>query len=96
MASLTPLPGTLGHRRAAHLLRRASYRYSKAKVDQLAAMNAGAAAASLLVSNPLQLIQPVYDPNATTQGDPVTNEKWLLPNGLPLPSAPMIKPSAGM
>ncbi len=86
MASLTPLPGTLGHRRAAHLLRRASYRYSKAKVDQLAAMNAGAAAASLLVSNPLQLIQPVYDPNATTQGDPVTNEKWLLPNGLPLPS----------
>lgn len=86
MASLTPLTGPLGHRRAAHLLRRASYRYSKTTVDQLASLTANQAAATLLVAHPLQMVQPVFDPNATDPNDPVTNETWLLPTGLPLPS----------
>lgn len=86
MASLTPLTGPLGHRRAAHLLRRASYRYTKAAIDQLATLPAGAAVTSLLVAHPLQMTQPVFDPLGNDPNDPVTNETWLLPTGLPLPN----------
>ncbi|MBK8969405.1 MAG: DUF1800 family protein [Saprospiraceae bacterium] len=83
MASLTPLSGALGQRRAAHLLRRASFRFTKAKVDELAGMTASQAAANLLISPPLQMDQPVYDnPNS----DPVENTTWLIPSGLTLPS----------
>ena len=82
MASLLPLSGALGHRKAAHLLRRASFRYSKDKIDQLAAMTAGEAIASLLVTPPLQMDQPVYD-NPDT--GPIENIPWLLPTNLPLP-----------
>ena len=83
MASLTPLSGALGQRRAAHLLRRASFRFTKAKVDELAGMTASQAAANLLISPPLQMDQPVYDnPNS----DPVENTTWLIPSGLDLPS----------
>ncbi|MFN0016157.1 MAG: DUF1800 family protein [Saprospiraceae bacterium] len=77
MASLSPLSGPLGHRRAAHLLRRSSYRYTKAKVDQLAGMTAAQAVASLLVVPAPQMAQPVYDNPATTPG--VENITWILP-----------------
>ena len=83
MASLTPLSGVFGRRQAAHLLRRASYRYTKAKVDELAALPASQAVAKLLAPNPLQMTQPVYDDPTV---DPVTNTTWLLPPGLPLPT----------
>ena len=76
MASLNPLTGPLGHRRAAHLLRRASFRYKKSKVDALALQNADQAVASLLVANPPQMAQPVYDTQGTT---------WINPPGLPAP-----------
>ena len=83
MASLTPLSGALGHRRAAHLLRRTSFRYTKAKVDELAGMTASQAAATLVVTPPPQMVQPVYD---NPDSDPVENTTWLLPPGLDEPS----------
>jgi uncharacterized protein (DUF1800 family) len=81
MASLSPLQGLLGTRRAAHLLRRTSYRYSKAKSDQLAGQTAAQSLPSLLTLNPLQLDQPVYSNNNNTP--PVT---WINPPGTPLPT----------
>ncbi len=74
MASLNPLQGTLGQRRAAHLLRRASFRYTRAKVDELAGMAAASASSALLQLQPLQLDQPVYA--ATAGANPVT---WINP-----------------
>ncbi len=72
MASLTPMQGALGHRYAAHLLRRTSYRYTKAKVDEMAGQTAAEALASLLQLYPLQLEQPIYGDSAVT---------WILPPG---------------
>ena len=74
MASLNPLPGVLGQRKAAHLLRRSSFRYTRAKVDEMANQTAAEALAALLQINPLQLDEPVY---ATSDGaNPVT---WINP-----------------
>ncbi|MBK8923095.1 MAG: DUF1800 family protein [Saprospirales bacterium] len=82
MASLLPLSGILGHRSAAHLLRRTSFRYNKEKVDQLASITAAEAVAALLAPQPLQMDQPVYDnPNTPV----IENTAWLLPTNLPLP-----------
>ena len=82
MASLLPISGTLGHRRAAHLLRRASFRYTKDAVDQLAALTAEQALDILLAPHNPQMDQPLYDnPNSKT----VENIPWLLPTNLPLP-----------
>jgi uncharacterized protein (DUF1800 family) len=81
MASLSPLQGLLGTRRAAHLLRRTSYRYSKTKVDQLAGQTATESLASLLELKPLQLNQPIYSNDNNVP--PVT---WINPPGTPLPA----------
>lgn len=78
MASLNSFQGTLGHRRAAHLLRRTSYRYSKARVDQLAVMTADQAVNNLLKLHPLSLDQPVYD-NASTPA--IETQTWINPPG---------------
>ncbi|MCS7036703.1 MAG: DUF1800 family protein [Saprospiraceae bacterium] len=73
MASLQPLSvSALGHRRAAHLLRRTSFRYTKARVDELAALPVDKAVASLLQPYPLRMQQPLYP---GTSG----NIAWLLP-----------------
>lgn len=86
MASLSPLTGSLGHRRAAHLLRRTSFNYSKPKVDQMAGQTAVQTLTALLQLNPLQQGQPIYK-NLGVQGSPV--ETWLLPlPGLPQASLP--------
>jgi uncharacterized protein (DUF1800 family) len=82
MASLAPLAGDLGHRRAAHLLRRTSYRFTKAKVDQLAELTANQAVDVLFQPSNLQLNQPVYDSTATPTFDGIT---WINPPGQPLP-----------
>lgn len=75
MASLNPLQGALGRRRAAHLLRRTSYRYTKAKLLEMADQTAAQALPSLLTLHPFQLEQPVF-------GN--TNIGWILPlPGLP-------------
>lgn len=81
MASLSPLTGSLGHRRAAHLLRRTSYHFSKPRVDQMAGMTAAEAVNNLLTLQALKLSQPIYK-NLQTQGSTV--ETWLLP----LPGTP--------
>jgi uncharacterized protein (DUF1800 family) len=73
MASLNPFQGVLERRKAAHLLRRTSYRFTREKVDELAGQTAAAAVVSLLTPVPLQLDQPVY---ASGPGAPVT---WILP-----------------
>jgi Protein of unknown function (DUF1800). len=83
MASLTPLQGTLGKRLAAHLLRRTTYRYTKQRIQQLAAMTADQAVEDLLTARPLQLEQPVYDdPNTPTK----EYIQWLLPTNQTLPA----------
>jgi uncharacterized protein (DUF1800 family) len=73
MASLNPLQGALGTRRAAHLLRRTSFRYTRKRVDELAALTATEAIAALLVTAPLKLEQPVY---AAANGTPAP---WINP-----------------
>ncbi len=87
MASLTPYQGSLGKHRAAHLLRRTCFRYSKQRAGQLASMNADQAVNSLLTLNTLELDQPIYDNQATPQV--VEQIKWLSPPGLPLPTTDM-------
>ncbi|MFN0015950.1 MAG: DUF1800 family protein [Saprospiraceae bacterium] len=83
MASLNPLQGALGQRRAAHLLRRASFRYTRTKVDEIAAQTATDAVATLLVPSPLLIDQPAY---ATTAGaSPVT---WINPPQPPSATLP--------
>ncbi len=79
MASLSPLSGVLGRRRAAHLLRRTSYRFTKTKVDELAGLTAAQALPTLLQLYPALVEQPHYD-DPTTPG---TNENmtWCLPYG---------------
>jgi uncharacterized protein (DUF1800 family) len=83
MASLAPFQGNLGTTRAAHLLRRTNYRFTRQRVDQLANMTASAAVAQLFTPSPLVLEQPLYD-----NGDTPTNEAyaWINPPGTPLPS----------
>ncbi len=79
MASLTPMQGALGHRHAAHLLRRTSYRYTKTKVDEMAGQTASQALATLLQLYPRQLDQPIYYDGTA----PVT---WVNPPGGTLPA----------
>jgi uncharacterized protein (DUF1800 family) len=80
MASLSPLQGALGHRRAAHLLRRASFRYTKPTIDDLALKTAGQAVNELVKIQAPQLTQPGYADPATPGSQPV---EWILPPGLP-------------
>ncbi len=80
MASLNSFQGNLGHRRAAHLLRRTSYRYTKAKVDQLATQSADQAVTSLLALHPLSLDQPVYDKVETPSV--IEIKTWTNPPGV--------------
>lgn len=82
MASLTPMQGALGHRYAAHLLRRTSYRYTKAKVDEMAGQTAAQAVTSLLQLYPLLHDQPIFDQNES-QGSASPGTWCLPPGGLP-------------
>jgi uncharacterized protein (DUF1800 family) len=81
MASLSPLQGTLGTRRAAHLLRRVSFRYNKSKVDQLASQSVTQALDVLLQPYNQYLSQPIYDDANTSNNE---NATWILP----LPGTP--------
>lgn len=83
MASLNPLSGVLGVNRAAHLLRRTSYRFTKTKVDEMAGQTAASALDTLLQLYPRQLDQPIYDdPNTPLIPENLT---WCMPPGLALP-----------
>jgi len=83
MASLNPLPGVLGRRRAAHLLRRTSYRFTRSKVDELANLTVQEAVSALLTAYPLQLDQPLYAAGAAA---PVTWINPPSPPSTPLPA----------
>jgi uncharacterized protein (DUF1800 family) len=83
MSSLAPLSGTLGTRRAAHLLRRTSFRFTKQRVDLLAGMTAANAVAALLNPPPLLQPQPLYDDSATPA---IEATAWINPVGLPYPA----------
>ncbi len=78
MASIAPLQGTLGQKRAAHLLRRTSFRYTRQHIQQLASMNVAQAVSDLLELRPLELDQPVYDNPSTPDIEQI---KWLIPTG---------------
>jgi uncharacterized protein (DUF1800 family) len=70
MASLNPISGALGKRRAAHFLRRTSFRYTRKRVDELALLTAQAAFSDVFVPAPLLLDQPVYGSANITWVDP--------------------------
>ena len=80
MPSLNPINGALGTRRAAHLLRRTTFRYQRSRVDALAAMTAAEALTNLLVALPLQLEQPVYGSGAVTWVNPPQPPTATLPD----------------
>jgi len=61
MASLNPLSSNLGLRRAKHLLRRATFNFSKTQLDALSNMTAVDAVNSLAISATNPLSEP-YDP----------------------------------
>ena len=82
MASLNTLQGVLGHRRASHLLRRASFRYTISKIDHLATQTADLAVTELLMPQPFNLEQPVYDNPQTTT---VESVMWINPPGQTAP-----------
>ena len=85
MASLNPLQGVLGHRKAAHLLRRTTFRFTKPKVDQLSVLTIDQALDNLLQTYPLKQAQPLY---TDFQNNPplATNYAWINPPGTALPS----------
>lgn len=72
------MQGALGHRRAAHLLRRTSYRFTKSTVDTMAGQTAAQAVATLLQLYPQQLDQPIYF-------DGTSAITWVNPPGGTLP-----------
>lgn len=83
MASLNPLQGALGKRKAAHLLRRCSYQYTRQRVDALALKTATEALDELLNLSPLLLEQPVF---AATSGQ--TPATWINPPQAPSTPGP--------
>lgn len=84
MASLQPIAGPLGHRKAAHLLRRTSFHYTRSRIDALARLSAPEAVKDLMAPRPLQLEQPLYLKNGGSA--PVS---WINPPqspAVPLPA----------
>jgi uncharacterized protein (DUF1800 family) len=79
MASLAPITGPLGLRRAAHLLRRTSYRYTRERADALAALTATEALTDLLTPTPPLLEQPVYGSANSTWINPPQPPSATLP-----------------
>jgi len=74
MASLNPISGVLGRRKAAHLLRRTCFHYTRTRVDELAQKTASEALSDLLAPRPFKVEQPLYAKNANAT--PVT---WINP-----------------
>mgnify|MGYP006077254303 FL=1 len=68
MSLLNSINGTLGLRRAKHLLRRATFTYSKGQIDLLSNKTASEALDYLLLSIPNKINEP-YDPQPTSNPD---------------------------
>jgi uncharacterized protein (DUF1800 family) len=77
MASLNQNTNVLGVRNARHLLRRASYVYTKSLVDQYALLTPNQALSLLLTASPL-VVQYPYDPLPTTAPDAFWTESTAL------------------
>jgi hypothetical protein len=81
MASLNPLTGVLGKRLAAHLLRRATYKFSAARIEAFAALTPTQAVDQLFTFKPLKYPQgplwtdglPIYNPNNHSQSKMYTD-----------------------
>ncbi|TNJ46164.1 hypothetical protein KFZ70_08680 [Tamlana fucoidanivorans] len=61
MASLTPLGSNLDLRKAKHLLRRATFKFTKAQLDTFVGMSASDAVNSLTTA-PSNILSEPYDP----------------------------------
>jgi len=68
MASLSPISGKLGERKAAHLLRRATYFITKKRIADFASMNVNQALAQLTAPYVFKAEQPI---------DPDTGSVWI-------------------
>lgn len=78
MASLLPHTGILGQKLAKHLLRRASFVYTKTLIDQLAVLTPNEALDILFQDTPLTVNFP-FDPLPTTAPDGFWTESTQLP-----------------
>lgn len=68
MASIQPYSGILGTRLAAHLLRRATFRATRARIDQFATLTPQQAIDELYIIQPPTLSEPI---------DPLTGQPWV-------------------
>jgi uncharacterized protein (DUF1800 family) len=82
MASLNPNTTVLGVKNAKHLLRRATFVYTKALIDQYSKLTPAQALDLLLVDNPLALNLP-YDPLPTAAPDGFWTESTNLATSFP-------------
>jgi len=82
MASLNPNTNVLGTAFAKHLLRRASFVYSKTIIDQFSGLTPSQALDLLLSNSPLTLPLP-YDPTPTTAPDGYWTESTNTPSSFP-------------
>src|SRR5689334_2280472 len=72
--SLTPQAGTLGSKRAAHLLHRASFGPTKSQIDSYAALTAAQAVAQLFQPGLTMPLAPI---------DPKVNREWAVSGTTP-------------
>jgi hypothetical protein len=79
MASLNPNTAVLGIKNAKHLLRRATFVYTKALIDQYSKLTPAQALDLLLVDSPLTLPLP-YDPYPMDSPDGFWTESPNLPS----------------
>jgi uncharacterized protein (DUF1800 family) len=79
MASLNPLGSNLDLRKAKHLLRRATFKFTKEQLDTFVGMSASAAVNSLTIASVNALSEP-YDPLPTNSPDGYWTSSSELPN----------------
>jgi uncharacterized protein (DUF1800 family) len=79
MASLNPFSSTLGLRKAKHLLRRATFNYTKEQLDIFSNMTATDAVNSIAI-NPANTLSEPYDPLPTSAPDGFWTSSGLHPN----------------
>lgn len=92
MASLTAKTGTLGHRLAAHLIRRTTYHPTKALIDSFAAMTVTQAINSLMTEQALNVPIPIDWKNGGNPWiDPTTNFRYLDGPNAPLSTNPFLR-----
>lgn len=79
MASLNPLSSNLDLRKAKHLLRRATFNFTKEQLETFAGMSATAAVSNLTTASTNSLTEP-YDPLPTESPDGFWTSSTELPN----------------